>query len=86
MGRAVESLEELNARLGRADITDEGRRIESRARTVGQDFAVEQRLFRPLPDEVFEAGLWLTPRVDRFALVTVRALLPLLSAGRVDRP
>lgn len=27
---------------------------------------------RPLPEEPFEAGRWLTPRVDRFAQVTVR--------------
>ena len=84
----VESLDELNARLERADVTDESRRIQSRARSVGQDFAVEQRLLQPLPDEVFESGLWLTPRVDRFARVTVRCghySVPVALIGRKVR-
>jgi hypothetical protein len=57
-------------------------------RTVGQDFAVEQRLLRPLPGKVFEAGLWLTPRVDRFARVTVRCCqysVPVALIGRKVR-
>jgi len=41
-------------------------------RTVGQDFAVEAPLLRPLPTEPFDDGLWLTPRVDRYSRVTVR--------------
>lgn len=40
--------------------------------TVGADFAAEQSLLRPLPGEVFETGLTLSPRVDRHARVNVR--------------
>ena len=43
-----------------------------RARTVGEFLAIERPLLRPLPEEPFETGLWLTPRVDRFAQVMVR--------------
>jgi len=49
------------------DAADEGRRIGSRARTVGEFWAIERPLLKPLPDEPFETGRWLTPRVDRFA-------------------
>ena len=68
----VASIVELNARLARYDAVDDARRIGNRVRTVGQDFALEQALLRPLPREAFEAGLTLTPRVDRHARVTVR--------------
>jgi len=68
----VATLTELNARLELDDVADDGRRIENRVRTVGQDFAVEAPLLRPLPAEPFDAGLWLTPRVDRYSRVTVR--------------
>jgi len=68
----VDTLSALNARLELADSADDGRRIENRVRTVGQDFAVEAPLLRPLPAEPFDAGLWLTPRVDRYSRVTVR--------------
>src|SRR4051795_5022319 len=39
---------------------------------IRQHFALEVDLLRPLPGEVFETGLSLTPRVDRYARVTVR--------------
>lgn len=68
----VGSLAELNARLARIDEVEDGRRIEARANTVGQDFALERGLLRPLPAEPFDPGLTLTPRVDRYARVTVR--------------
>jgi len=58
----VDTLSELNARLELDDSADDGRRIENRVRTVGQDFAVEP----------FDDGLWLAPRVDRYSRVTVR--------------
>jgi hypothetical protein len=54
------------------DIADEARRIGSRPRTVGEYFAVEQPLLRSLPEEVFETGLLLTPRVNRYGQITVR--------------
>ena len=48
------------------------RRIAQPPTASGIDFAFEGRLLRPLPAEVFETGLTLTPRVDRYARVTVR--------------
>jgi hypothetical protein len=68
----VDSLAELNARLAAADSADEHRRITNRVRAVGQDFALEAPLLRPLPTEVFETALSLTPLVDRYARITVR--------------
>jgi transposase len=68
----VDSLAELNARLVAADRADDHRRITNRVRTVGQDFALEAPLLRPLPSEVFQTGLSLEPLVDRYARITVR--------------
>lgn len=68
----VATLGELNARLERADQTDLARRIENRTRTVGHDLDFERPLLRPLPANGFDPGLSLTPRVDRYARVTVR--------------
>lgn len=68
----VDTLAELNERIIAADEADDARRIEGRARTVGQDFAVEAPRLGPLPAERFDTGLWLNPRVDRFGRVTVR--------------
>lgn len=68
----VATLAELNARLILADTADDARRIDNRVRTVGQDFAAEAPLPQPLPRDGFDTGLWLTPRVDRYARVTVR--------------
>jgi hypothetical protein len=56
-----------------------------RLSTVGQDFAAEQPLLRPLPAERFETGLWLTPRVDRYAEITVRQCLYSVPARLVGR-
>jgi transposase len=68
----VASLAELNTRIEEAEQAEDGRRIGARIRTIGQDFAAEQPLLMPLPDEPFETGLLLTPRVDRYGQVTVR--------------
>lgn len=68
----VDSLSELNSLVDEWDLADETRRIGSRARTVGEHFVTEQPLLAPLPVEVFETGRWFTPRVDRYAQVTVR--------------
>ena len=70
----VDSLAELNARIRAWDAADDRRRIASRIRTVGQDFAVEQALLSPLPYERFAPGLTLHPRVDRSSLITVRLI------------
>ncbi len=68
----VKTLAELNARLAEYDAADDARRIGHRPQTVGHDFAFEAPLLRPLPDERFETGVSLSPRVDRHARVTVR--------------
>ena len=68
----VDSIEELNALLEAADDTDDARRVGNRATSVGQDWAFEQTLLRPLPTESFDTALTLTPRVDRYAQVMVR--------------
>jgi hypothetical protein len=68
----VESLAELNGRIREWEARDLARRIGTRIRTVGEDFADEQPLLAPLPAERFDPGLVLHPRVDRSALITVR--------------
>ena len=68
----MESFEQLNAMVYEWDVADDARRIGTRPHTIGEHFAVEQSQLAPLPDEEFETGTWLTPRVDRFSQVTVR--------------
>lgn len=68
----VNSIAELNELLDAADAKDDRRRISNRITTVGADFAFEQGLLRPLPAERFATWLTLTPRVDRYARITVR--------------
>jgi transposase len=68
----VDSIAELNELLAGYDAADDARRVEHRAQTVGHDFAVEARVLSPLPAEPFETGLSLSPRVDRYARITVR--------------
>ncbi len=68
----VASVDELNAMIDAWDAADEARRIGGRARTVGEFFAIEKPLLKPLPGEPFETGRWFTPWVDRYSQVTVR--------------
>jgi hypothetical protein len=68
----VNSLAELNTMIDEWDIADERRRIGSRPRTVGEHFAIEQPLLKPMPQEVFETGLVMSLRVDRYAQISVR--------------
>ncbi len=68
----VASLGELNERIKEWDTRDLKRRIETRIRTVGEDFETERPLLTPLPAQRFDPGLVLHPRVDRSALITVR--------------
>ncbi|MGM0386378.1 MAG: IS21 family transposase [Actinomycetota bacterium] len=69
----VASISELNAALAGYDAKDDHRRIGNRTTTVGAHFAAaEQAVLRPLPAEPFETGLTLTPRVDRYARISVR--------------
>ncbi len=69
---AVADLAELNARIEAADARDDARRIEHRTMSVGHDFDLERRALRPLPVEGVAPGLVLTPRVDRYARISVR--------------
>ncbi len=69
----VSSIAELNELIDGYDITDDARRIGARVHTVGEAFAQEKTLLKPLPVEPVETGLWLTPRVDRYGQVTVRS-------------
>lgn len=68
----VGSLAELNTLVEAWNIADDARRIGARPRTVGQMFALEEPLQRPLPAEPFETGRWFTPRVDRYSQISVR--------------
>jgi transposase len=68
----VNSIAELNTMVDAWDLADENRRIGSRAHTVGEHFAAEQLLLAPLPEDSIETGRWFTPRVDRYAQITVR--------------
>jgi transposase len=68
----VDSIEQLNLRFAAADAKDDHRRIDNHPNTVGHDFAFEKTLLRPLPAEPFTTSLTLTPRVDRYARITVR--------------
>jgi hypothetical protein len=49
-------LAELSEMVDRWDVADESRRLRSRTRTIGESFAQEQPLLKPLPREVFETG------------------------------
>ena len=69
---AVASVGELNVLLETRDDADDRRRIGNRSSSVGNDWAFERQLLRPLPAEPFETALTLTPRVDRYAQVMVR--------------
>lgn len=68
----VASLRELNELIDDHDRSDDARRIGHRAHTVAESFSAERQLLKPLAVEPFETGLWLTPRVDRYAQITVR--------------
>lgn len=68
----VVTLAQLNEKLIAWDEADDARRIDTRLRSVGEDFATERPLLAPLPSERFDPGLPLTPRVDRSSLITVR--------------
>lgn len=68
----VATIADLNDLIDGYDLADDHRRIGARAHTVGEAFAQEKHLLKPLPSEPLETGLWLTPRVDRYGQVTVR--------------
>lgn len=66
------SLEELKARLAGFETREGERRIGARIRTIGRDFAREAPHRLPLSDAAFTTGITLTPRVDRYGMITVK--------------
>jgi len=68
----VNSMAELNELLKAYDLADDTRRIGNRTLSVAEHFTFELDLLRPLPNEAFETGLLLTPRVDRYSRIIVR--------------
>ncbi|MEU2792652.1 hypothetical protein [Streptomyces sp. NPDC007100] len=69
----VKAPAELNELVDQWDIADEGRRLRSRTRTIGEASAQEQPQLRALPTQVFETGRWFSPRVDRLSRISVRS-------------
>jgi transposase len=68
----LRDLAELNAVLLAGCEQDLARRIDGRAVTVGQAWAVERPLLLMLPAEPFDACETAAPRVDAKSLVTIR--------------
>lgn len=68
----IASLVELNELVAAGDLADDRRRIDGRAITVGDHFALEALALQPLPVEPFDTTLLLTPRVDAKSRVCVR--------------
>jgi transposase len=68
----IADLAELNRLLLAGCEADLRRRIVGREATVGEAWAQERPLLRPLPAEPFDASETATPRVDAKSLVTVR--------------
>ena len=71
----VVSMAELNELLLAATVRDDRRHIASRRITVGEHFALEAEVLRPLPGEAFDVSALVTARVDRKARVSVRSCL-----------
>ncbi len=68
----VASLTELNALVDQWDLDDEGRRLRSKTRTIGEYFAQEQPLLRPCPARCSRPDAGSLRWVNRFGQVTVR--------------
>ena len=68
----LRDLAELNAMLLAGSEQDLARRIDGRAITVGQAWALERPLLLALPAEAFDACETSVPRVDAKSLVTIR--------------
>ncbi len=81
----VASLDELNEQIKTWEVADETRRITGRTATIGDNFATERPLLRPLPAEGFDPGLVLHPRVDRSAMITVRMVKYSVPAHLIGR-
>ena len=76
---------ELNDLLATAMATDDRRRIAHRPIPVGEHFALEAQVLRPLPGEGFDTTVVSSHRVDRKARVSVRGGLYSVPARYVAR-
>ncbi|MFB9881769.1 IS21 family transposase [Planobispora siamensis] len=84
----IASIAELNAQIDSWDRQDERRRIRMRTQTIGERFAIEQPLLKPLPTEPFEIGRLFTPRVNLHSQINVRTncySVPVRLAGQQVR-
>ena len=81
----VDSLAQLNELLAAADAADDHRRIDNRTRTVGHDWTFEKETLQPLPAEPFPTWLTLSPRVDRYARISVRQCRYSVPAALIGR-
>ncbi|MEV0227135.1 hypothetical protein [Streptomyces sp. NPDC050704] len=81
----VDSLDELNARFAEFEAKEDERRIWARMRTISQNFAREAGHLMPLPDDPFATGITLTPRVDRYGVITVKMCRYSVPVRFIDR-
>ncbi|UXY25174.1 IS21 family transposase [Streptomyces sp. HUAS TT20] len=81
----VDSVDELNTRLAEFEAKEDERRIGARMRTIAQDFAREADHLLPLPDDPFATGITLTPRVDRYGMITVKMCRYSVPVRFIDR-
>ncbi|MDQ2853114.1 MAG: IS21 family transposase, partial [Actinomycetota bacterium] len=81
----VASLDELNEQIRGWELADEDRTISGHVHTISHDLAVERPLLRPLPQEGFDPGLVLHPRVDRSSMITVRMVKYSVPAHLIGR-
>ncbi|HET9516990.1 MAG TPA: IS21 family transposase [Actinoplanes sp.] len=81
----VGSMAELNELLAGAMALDDRRRIAQRPIPVGEHFALEAQVLRPLPAEPFDTTTVSSHRVDRKSRVSVRGALYSVPARLVGR-
>ena len=81
----VGSMAELNEVILAGCLIDDDRLITGRRMSVGDHFALEAPMLRPLPIEVFDAGSWSQHRVDAKARISVRAVHYSVPAGLARR-
>jgi hypothetical protein len=67
----VQTLSDLNERLAGIDAAEDARQVHGNAASIGERFATERELLRPLPDEEFDCGITLTPTVRRDSRIVV---------------
>jgi hypothetical protein len=81
----VATLEDLNQQIAAFEEHELGRRIGSRIRTIGQDFAREAPHLLPLPPEPSETAVTFRPRADRYSRITVKVCSYSVPVRFIDR-